>query len=182
VGLFLVGTHRSSVFASVILQLVSGASYAPGVVAIAMSDDAHRARTIRVGCILLAIGAMGSAADAIFHLVAYEMTGAGLAPEAMAPVMTKLQGPDLALLLPFVAAFFAGNALLVVAHRRRGPLARAGFLALVVSPAILLAGAPMVRLGILAGRVVGLAFLGATAGSLAMVGLSVISEPQARVN
>jgi hypothetical protein len=177
-----VGTNRPSVLASVILQLVSAASYAPGLVGIAMSDGARRTWTLRVGCVLLAIGAMGSAADAIFHLVAYEMTGPGLASEAMIPVMQRLQGPDLALLLPFVMAFFVGNALLVVAHRKRGPIARAGSLALIASPATLVAGVPMVRLGILAGRVVGLAFLAATAGSLALIGLSITAEPREHID
>jgi hypothetical protein len=176
----LIGAHRSGVFASVILQLMSAAAYAPGLFAIARSNHASQTWPIRAGCVLLAMGAMGSAADAIFHLVAYEMTGPGLAAEALAPVMRKLQGTDLALLLPFVVAFFAGHALLVVGHRHRGPLARAGFLALVASPAILLAGAPMVRLGILAGRVVGLAFLAATAGSLALIGVSILAESQGR--
>ena len=49
--------------------------------------------------------------------------------------------------------------------------------ALIAAPALLLVRVPMVRLGILVGRVVGLAFLGAIAGSLAMVGLSIAPPP-----
>jgi hypothetical protein len=168
----LVGANRPSVLASVILQLASAAAYAPGVVAIATSDAARRSAAIRAGCLLLAIGAMGSAADAIFHLVAYEMTRPGAASDAMAPVMKRLQGSDLALLLPFVLAFFVAHALLVARNRKDGPLARAGFLVLLAAPVMLLAGVPLVRLGILPGRIVGLAFLAAVAGSLAMTGLS----------
>jgi hypothetical protein len=175
----LVGANRSGVFASVLLQLISAAAYAPALVAIAASDEARESRPIRAGCALLAVGAMGSAADAIFHLVAYEMTNPTVTPAAMAPVMRRLQGPDLALLLPFVAAFFSGSAVLVVACRKGGMLARVGFLALIAAPAVLLAGASMARFGWLAGRVVGLAFLGAIAGSLAMMGLSMATEREA---
>ena len=175
----LVGANRSSVFASVVLQLLSAAAYAPALVAIAASDHARESRAMRAGCVLLAIGAMGSAADAVFHLVAYEMADPAVMSEAMAPVMRRLQGPDLGLLLPFVVAFFSGSAVLAVARRKGGTFARVGFLALIAAPAVLLAGAPLVRFGLLAGRVVGLAFLGAIAGSLAMMGLSMATEREA---
>jgi hypothetical protein len=174
----LVGANRSSVFASVVLQLVSAAAFAPGLVAIATSGAARESRAMRAGCVLLAIGAMGSAADAVFHLVAYEMTDPAVMFEAMAPVMRRLQGPDLGLLLPFVVAFFSGSAVLAVAQRKGGTLGRVGFLALIAAPALLLVGVPMVRLGILVGRVVGLALLGAIAGSLATMGLSNATEAE----
>jgi hypothetical protein len=166
----LVGEHRSSVYASVVLQLLSAAAYAPGIVGIAAS--AAPPRGARAGGTLVAIGAMGSAADAIFHLVAYEMTAPNLAPETVAPVMRRLQGPDLALLLPFVAAFFLGHVLLVRAFRGSGPLARLGNRILLAAPAIVVVGGFLVRLGLVPGRVVGLGLLAAISGSLAMVGLS----------
>jgi len=172
----LVGAHRSHVRASVVLQLLSAALYAPGIAAILAAEPARRSAAIRAGGALLAIGAMGSAADAIFHLVAYEMTAPGIALEAVAPVMRRLQGKDLALLLPFVAAFFLGHALLVAALRKRGRVATLGAYVLAAAPLIIIVGAPATHAGFATGRLVALAFLGLVAGSLALVGLSVMVE------
>jgi len=113
---------------------------------------------------------MGSAADAIFHLVPYETTAPGIDAIAVAPIMRRLQGPDLALLLPFVLAFFVGHALLVSAFRNHGPNARAGARLLLLAPLVILLGAPAARAGLVAGRVVGLAFLATVSASLALVG------------
>ena len=170
----LVGAHRESVYRSVVLQLVSAAAYAPGIAGVLGSEWARRGAAVRLGCVLLLVGAMGSAADAIFHLVAYEMTAEGVPGDVVAPVMMRLQGPDLALLLPFVGAFFAGHAILVSALRRRSALARLGFGSLLAVPAIAAAGAAAARAGLLAPRGVGLAALLALVASLAAVGASLL--------
>jgi hypothetical protein len=169
----LVGAHRSSVFASVVLQLSSAAAYAPA--AVGLTSATARARE-RAGAVLLLVGAMGSAADAIFHLVAYEMTGPGVPLDVVAPVMRRLQGPDLALLLPFVVAFFAGHVLIVMASRTRGPLARASSRVLLLAPVVVAIGAVLVRAGLVEGRVVGLSLLAALSGSLALVGGSFVAR------
>ena len=175
--LALVRENRSSVFISVILQLVSAAMYAPGLCMVLVSEAARKSITVQAGGILLLIGAMGSASDAIFHLVAYEMTAPGITLDAVSQVMQRLQGNDPALLLPFVGAFFIGHALLVGAMRKSGALARFGFLVLVsAAPAILLVGVPIAHLGILSGRSVGLGFLAVVSGSLAILGLSTFIE------
>jgi hypothetical protein len=177
-----VGRQRPMVLASVLLQLASAVAYAPGIVTLLVAPPSPTSRGIRTGCALLLVGAMGSAADAIFHLVAYEMTAPGIPPEAVAPVMRKLQGPDLGLLLPFVVAFFAGHAILVPALRTRVPRARHATFVLLAAPVILVAGVPMVRLGLVPGRIVGLGFLAAVAGSLATIGASLALEKGARVD
>ncbi len=173
----LVGSHRASVFASVALQLGSAASYAPGVVGLLATGD-RPSPMVRTGGSLLLMGAMGSAADAVFHLVAYEMTAPGVQAAAVSPVMLQLHGPDLALLLPFVVAFFLGHVLVVTELRRRGRLARTGFRLLLVAPVILLAGVPLARLGVVPARLVGLALLGTLAASLALVGASMMAAEQ----
>jgi hypothetical protein len=172
----LVAAHRESVYLSAALQLVSAAAYAPGLAGVLASEWARGSAAVRLGCVLLLVGAMGSAADAIFHLVAYEMTAPGVPAEAMAPVMMRLQGPDLALLLPFVVAFFAGHAALVSALRRKSTPARFGFACLLAAPGIVAAGAAAARGGLLAPRSVGLAALGALAASLAAVGASLLAR------
>jgi hypothetical protein len=172
----LVGARRESVYLSVWLQLLSAAAYAPGLAGILASEWGRQSRAVRLGCVLLLVGAMGSAADAILHLVAYEMTAPGAPAEAMAPVMRRLQGPDLVLLLPFVAALFGGHAVLVSALRRRSAVTRFGFWCLLATPAIALAGAAGARAGALSPRAVGLAALGALAASLAAVGASLCAR------
>jgi hypothetical protein len=171
------------VFASVVLQLISAAAYAPAIGGILASDYAQTSRATRVGCVLLCLGAMGSAADAVFHLVAFEMTAPGADLETMAPVMKELQGPDLLLLSPFVAAFFAAHVTIVMGRRRHDAVARAAFWVLLTVPALVVLGAMARSMGALSGRVVGLMVLGATSGSLALVGISFARQrqgPQAR--
>ena len=172
----LVAAHRRNVLASVVLQLLSSALYAPGIAAILSANPARRSAVVRAGGALLAIGAMGSAADAIFHLVAYEMTAPGIALDAVAPVMRRLQGKDLTLLFPFIGAFFLGHAFLVTALRKRGPVAALGGFVLALAPVVIIAGAPAIRAGLVTGRLVGLGMLGTVAGSLALLGLSIVIE------
>jgi hypothetical protein len=174
-----VARHRASVLASVVLQLASAAAYAPASAGLLGSAWARESRAVRIGTVLLLAGAMGSAADAVFHLVAYEMTAPGIATDAMVPVMIRLQGPDLALLLPLVAAFFAAHAVLAAALRRKGRFARAGFAAIVLAPVVAAAGAAATRAGLVPGRIAGLATLAALAGSLALVGAQIVSSREA---
>src|SRR5512138_1713978 len=65
-----VALQRDAVWLSTVLQLVSAACFAPPLFALARLGHARGSRALRVGAVLLAIGAMGSAADAIFHLLA----------------------------------------------------------------------------------------------------------------
>ena len=66
----LVSSQRTLVLASVIVQLLSAALYAPGLMAaISRASDGAPA-AVRRGASLLLIGAMGSAADAVLHLLA----------------------------------------------------------------------------------------------------------------
>jgi hypothetical protein len=174
----LVGRNRADVYASVILQLASAAAYAPGVTGLLVAAGGRASRALRIGSTLLCVGAMGSAADAIFHLVAFEMTAPGLNLDAMGVVMRRLQGPDLRLLLPFVAALFAGQVALVLALRRRDRLTRAALWLLLSLPVLAVLGAAVVRLELTTGRVIGLAVLGALSGSLALVGVSLASNPR----
>jgi hypothetical protein len=150
----LVGTHRSQVLASSVVQLVSAACYAPALVQLA---GAHP--PFRVGAVLLLIGAMGSAADAIFHQVAYEMTAPGVPAEAMLPVMARMQGPGLVWILPLIFCFFAGSVALFLAARRAGsPRAARVVWMLVGALAAALAGCAVANV-LVPGRAIGLTVL-----------------------
>ncbi|MDX2170778.1 MAG: hypothetical protein SF182_27150 [Deltaproteobacteria bacterium] len=167
-----VGTHRGQVYLSVVLQLFSAAAYAPGLAGVLLSDVARHSRGVRIGAIVLLIGAMGSAADAIFHLVAYEMTAPGLTGEQLEVIMRQLQGPDLALLLPFVAAFFIGHATLVAGLRLQRVVSSASTALLTAAPLFAVAGAAAASAGLVPARLVGLTVLAAVAGSLVLVGVA----------
>jgi hypothetical protein len=74
---------------------------------------------VRWGAILLLVGAMGSAADAVFHLLAHAMTCPSLDRTGFVPLMQVVQGPGLRFILPLIAAFFIRSVWLSVALARR---------------------------------------------------------------
>jgi hypothetical protein len=96
----------------------------------------------------------------------------------MAVVMRRLQGPDLALLLPFVAAWFAGHVLIATALRQRHRLARAAFWLIASVPALIALGGVARQLGAIPARALGLCLLAALSGSLALIGFSLFSRPE----
>src|SRR5262245_60088056 len=66
----LVSSQRALVAVSVLLQLISAALYAPALVGMISATAGEPSRLLRWGASLLLIGAMGSAADAVLHLLA----------------------------------------------------------------------------------------------------------------
>lgn len=168
----LVGQQRGSVLASSALQLVSAACYAPALVSLASGSASASAPGLRLGVTLLLAGAMGSAADAIYHLFAYEMTAPGVSRDAMLPVMTRMQGPGLVWILPLIGCFFLGTGLLLRVALRAGPARGARPLWLVVgllvaSLLVLASAGPIPP-----GRPVGLAVLALVSASQIRVALS----------
>jgi hypothetical protein len=118
----LVSSHRLQVQISVVAQLVSAGCYAPAVIAFLGSRSARSSHSVRWACALLLIGAMGSAADAIFHLMAVYLTDPALLGEFSQPLMRRIQGPGLIYLLPMIGAFFAGSYWLARALSQEGTL------------------------------------------------------------
>ena len=156
-----VAARAPFVRASVIVQLVSAACYAPALVGIARSPAAERRRSILLGATLLLVGAMGSAADAVLHLLAAEMVAPGIDRAAMVPVMARMQGPNLALLGPLLAAFFAGSLALAIGSARAGIVPRWNpWLFALALPALVLGG--------------GLALLAFVSASQAGIGVAVL--------
>ena len=114
-----VAQERALVSASVILQLLSAAFYAPALIGLVARPSARSDRQMCMAAIFLLIGAMGSAADAIFHLLAYAMTAPGLDPSSFVGLMQIMQGQGLRFILPLSAAFFVGSVWLSVVLARR---------------------------------------------------------------
>jgi hypothetical protein len=163
----LVSQHRSQVLLSAVLQILSAACYAPAAVGLAALPQLGAAPGVRAGATLLVVGAMGSAADAVFHLLAYAMTAGFAGDPAPVAAMQWMQGPGLRLVLPLIAAFFLGSVWLWLALARLGVVSRANPLLYAVALAIAVAG------GLLApgaARAVGLAVLAAVAGAQAWLG------------
>ncbi len=114
-----VAQQRALVSASVILQLLSAACYAPALIGLVARPSAGSDRQMCMAAIFLLIGAMGSAADAIFHLLAYAMTAPGLDPSSFVGLMQIMQGQGLRFILPLSAAFLVGSVWLSVVLARR---------------------------------------------------------------
>jgi hypothetical protein len=150
----------------------SAACYAPALVGILATRRLRRQRTIRAGAILLSIGAMGSAADAVFHLLAVEMVGPGIDPAAVLPVMERMQGAGLLFIAPLILAFFVGSGVLALGFVRAGVVPRANPILLASAVALAAIGGPLAAENAGAARGVGLAVLGLVSASQAWLGLS----------
>ncbi len=156
-----VAARVAVVRASVIAQLVSAACYAPALVGVARLPEAAARRSLVAGAVLLLIGAMGSAADAILHLLAVEMVAPGIDRTAMVPVMVRMQGPNLALLAPLILAFFVGSIVLAIGFVRAGLVSRWNpWLFALALPALALGG--------------GLALLACVSASQAWLGVALL--------
>lgn len=155
----LVADNRPEVLLSTVLQLSSAACYAPALLGLVLHPGVEDVRAVFVGAALLLVGAMGSAADAVFHLLAFHMTASGADRAALLPVMEAMQGPGLLLLAPMIAAFFVGTFVLAVGWSRAGlartrPARCVAFAITVAALASVAGSGPLMP-----GRLVGLAVL-----------------------
>jgi hypothetical protein len=170
----LVGAHRGRVLLSVVVQLASAVLYVPAVVGIASDARLGAARGMRRSVALLGIGALGSSADAMLHLLAYAMTKPGLDAAALAPVMRFMQGPGLRLLAPLLLAFFAGGAWLSAAAARDGLVSQANPRLHLAAVATAILGAVLAKLDWVSARIIGLAVLGIVAAAQVGVGVGLL--------
>lgn len=165
----LVSRQRSSVMLSVVTQLLSATLYVPALLGTSWVIGFTDSR-VRWGAGLLLLGAMGSAIDAVFHLLAYAMTMPGLERSSLLQVMTFMQGPGLRLVAPFIVSFFLGGVLLSVALTKKHIVSRASVHLYLMSLGVALAGAAAASGGVISSRVVGLSVLGAVSMAQASVG------------
>lgn len=175
----LVGQHSARVRVSVIAQLLSAAAYAPALVGIVATRRLRRQRAVRAGAILLLIGAMGSAADAVFHLLAVVMVAPGIDRAAVLPVMEQMQGGGLRYIAPMLLAYFAGAGVLALGFARAGVVPRANPLSFLLAIALAAVGGPLAAGNPNAARAVGLGVLGLVSLSQAWLGLALWRHPAA---
>jgi len=111
-----IAEQRGRVLLSAILQTVCAVATVPAV----LSVTASRSRLVRAGAVLLLVGSLGNAADAVYHQMAYEMTAPDVVRAAMFPVMTRMQTEQIALLVPLLLSFLPGAACLCIGLAREG--------------------------------------------------------------
>jgi hypothetical protein len=167
----LVASRRTSVMVSVVVQLLSAVFYVPALLGLG-SVGARMHSAVRWGVGLLIVGAMGSAADAVLHLLAYAMTAPGVDRAAVTSVMAFMQGPGLILLAPLILSFFVGGALLSTGSAREGVVSAWNPRLHLIAVAIAIAGGGLASAGLIPARAVGLATLAAVSVAQAWLGLS----------
>jgi hypothetical protein len=168
----LVASRRSSVVASVVVQLVSAVLYVPALLGLVSYRAVGRRRGVKWGVGLLLVGAMGSAADAVLHLLAYAMTSPDVDRAAVTSVMAFMQGPGLMLLAPLILSFFVGGGLLSFTLAAEGSISPWSPRLHLIGVAVALAGGGLASAGLMSGRVAGLAALAAIAAAQGCVGFS----------
>lgn len=111
-----VAEQRAAVLTSAILQTICAVAVVPAALSVATS----RSLLVRMGAVLMLTGALGNAADAVYHQMAYEMTAPDVDRAAMLPVMTRMQTEQILLLAPLLVAFFPGAACFCIGLSREG--------------------------------------------------------------
>jgi hypothetical protein len=147
-----VGATRERVFWSVALQLVSSALFVPGLLGLVSSSALRGSTPGFVGATLVGIGATGFAADAIYHLLAYEMSLPGVTRDAMLPVMERFQSADLVFVAPQLLALLGGVGFLTWSAARAGAASRWAPRLLAAALVLALVGGAAVRASGGAGR------------------------------
>jgi hypothetical protein len=166
----LVASQRTLVAASVVVQLLSAVLYVPAMLGVTSDVVLGSIPAVRKGAGALLVGAMGSAADAVLHLLAYAMTAPGLNLATLIRVMAFMQGPGLLLLAPLIVCFFLGGAILSFALGKARIIslwnARLHGVAIVVA----VIGGVLASKGVLPPRAVGLVTLGIISAAQAWLG------------
>jgi hypothetical protein len=143
------------------------------MVGIVSDTTFRRDRRVKWGVRLLLVGTMGSAADAMLHLLAFAMTAPGVDTGPMIPVMAFMQGPGLILLAPMIISFFAGGWVLAGALGRSGVMSRWNGRAYAIAIAAAVTGGALATADLVSSRLVGLTFLAIVSAAQAWTGLAV---------
>jgi hypothetical protein len=168
-----VGASSRSVWWSVVFQLVSSALFVPALLGLVMDSRVRESVAGFAGATIFGVGVTGLAADAIYHLVAYEMSLPGVSRDAMLPVMERLQSADLAFVAPQLLALFAGTGALAWSAARAGAASRWAPRLVGLALALAVAGGIAVRALGSGRRALALAVLGLFSLALAELGRGV---------
>lgn len=147
-----VGATSGRVFWSVAFQLISSALFAPALLGLVSVSPRRGAGLGFAAASLVGVGVTGLAADAIYHLVAYEMSLPGVTRDAMLPVMDRFQSADLVFVAPQLVALLGGVGLLGWSAARAGVASHWVPRLLGLALGVALVGAAALRAGGGAGR------------------------------
>lgn len=172
--LILVSGQPKSVLLSSALQLLSAALFALTIPGLARLFPSTRNAWASIGAALLSVGACGDAADAIFHMIAYEMVDPGAERAQMVAVFQRMQSFDLLFLLPLIAAFFFGCISLAVGMARERIISRWNPRLYIIAFGVAVVGGPLASTVGLTGRTIGLTVLGLLSGSVGLMGVALI--------
>ena len=175
--LTLVAAQPNRVLFSSVLQLLSAALLALAIPGLARRFPPSRNPWAAAGAALLAVGACGDAADAIYHQVAYEMAAAGVDRAAMILPFQRMQTVDLRYLLPMIAAFFLGCVALSLGATREKLVPKWNPLLYALAVELAIISGPVASAFHTTSRTIGLGILGLWSASLAWVGLALCRNP-----
>lgn len=142
----------------------------PGLLAFVSAEELRGSRLGFAAASLAGIGATGLAADAIYHLLAYEMVQPGTPREAMLPLMTRFQSADLVFVAPQLVALLLGLGLVSLAASRAGLVSRANPLLHLLALALAVVGGVVANAAGQGRRLVALGVLGLFSFAVAGVG------------
>lgn len=169
-----VGAAPSGVWASVWIQLACSALLVPGALGVALAEPLRRSPRAFAAASLVGVGATGLAADAIYHLLAYELTLPGVGRDAALPVMSRLQSADLAFIVPQLLALVAGVVWLARVAARAGVASRLAPALAWIALGVAIGGGVAARATGGGGRAVALAALAAFALAIAELGRGLV--------
>jgi len=158
---------RIWVYWSAIVQLAACAAFAPAVMLAAQGGS----RATIVGASVLAIGAMGMAADAVYHQAANQMAASDVATPEVRLVLARMQTEDIRTLLPLMLAYPIGVILFTRGLARQGSIPawipRLAYAAI----GVLAGGIACIRVFGVPVRIIFLTALGLLSAALAAAGL-----------
>jgi hypothetical protein len=178
--LMLVSSQPRQVLISAALQLLSAGLFALVIPGLARGFRATQNWWAYVAPALLALGACGDAADAVYHQLAYEMVRPGVDQTAMIQVMQRMQSVDLVYLVPMIGAFLLGCVALSIAAAEAQIVPRWNPLLYCLALAVAFLGGLWGETFGVTGRMVGLTSLGLLSISVASVGLALWKSRQFR--
>jgi len=166
-----VGAAPDRVWLSVAVQLLSAALFVPGLLAFVLEVERRSPRLGFAAASLSGIGATGFAADAIYHLLAYEMVRPGVSRDVMLPLMARFQSADLIFVAPQLLALLVGLGLASLAASRAGLVPRANPWLHIVALGVAVFGGLVAHATGAGRRLVALCVLGVFSLAVAWVGI-----------
>jgi hypothetical protein len=110
--------NRAWVWWSALLHLLSSIAFVHGVEGVQSAAKTTGSTALRLGAVLVLVGALGVCADAFFHLMAYYLTADAVALTDVLEPFRQLQTQGIWLLVPLLLALLVGGPVYAAGLRR----------------------------------------------------------------